>query len=1761
MTTIEERVVSMKFQGEQFLAGIDKSLQKLEQFNQKMKMSEGTKGLEGVGAAAQRQSTHLSKLAENVQHISDRFKTMGVVGMAALSNITNQAVFAGQNLVKSLTVEPIMQGFREYELNMNSIQTILANTQASGVKLKDVTNILDELNHYSDQTIYNFAEMAKNIGTFTAAGVGLKPAASAIKGIANLAALSGSNSQQASGAMYQLSQAISSGRVSLEDWNSVVNAGMGGTVFQRALALTAEKMGTLDKGAVKLKGAMKNVSIEGKSFRESITAKPGQESWLTSEVLTKTLAQFTGDLKDAELAAMGFDKAQIRAIQAQAATAKAAATEVKTLSQLMGTLKESAGSGWSQTWKTIFGDFPEAKTLFTNVSNSIGGFIGASADARNKVLADWKALGGRTALINAISNSFNALLAVVKPIRDAFRQIFPATTGKQLADMSKSIERFTQNLKIGGTTANNLKRTFAGFFAVVDIGWMILKEFTKTILGLLGVATDGSGGFLEFTGRVGDFAVRMRDAVKNGEGLRTFFQGLGKVLAVPIKLIKGIVGFIGMLAGKAADIDVNLSPLAKIGTLASTAWDKVASILTVVWGKMQTFGRWVNGFFSKLGVDISSMLSNIDFKDVLAGVNTGIFAAIALMLRNLIGGGGAGGILDTISDGFENITGALGAMQNTLRAATLLQIAAAVLILAVAMDKLSRIDQEGLIRSGAAITYIFTNLMGAMLIFEKFSSFTGFAKMPFVAASMILLAVAVNVLASAVEKLSSLDWEELAKGLTGTTVLLGSLVAVSQLMGNPGRMISTGLGLLVLAAGIKVLVSAVSDLSGLSWEDLSKGLIGVGAILASLGLFTKFADANKGGILQGAGLLLLAAGIKILASAVSDMAGLSWDEIGRGLTTMAGAMAIAVASLMLIPPTAPLAAAGVLIVALSLGKVADALQELGSMSWGAIAKGLTTMLGAMAIIAAALFVIPPTAILSAAGVLIVAMSLGMIGSALQKFSEFSWEEIGKAMTVLAGSLAIIAVAMAAMTGALPGAAALLIVAASLAVLTPILTTLGAMSWEEILKGLTALAGAFTVIGLAGLLLTPVIPSLLGLGAAITLIGAGLALAGAGVFLFATGLTLLAASGVAAASAIGAMATILLGAMPQIHALIAGLLLALATLIIKAAPVLGQAFMVVMGTLITVIGNLSPKIVDLILKLLTTLYNSLAKYVPRMADAGARLITGILNGIAKRIGGIVTAATNLVVAFLNAIGNNAPRIADAGAKMIIKLVNGVANAIRANTSAMHAAGRNLAVAIIDGMTGGLGSGVGQIASKARDVAQSALNAAKNVLGINSPSKEFEKIGKFVNDGFRKGLDGNKGQVDAAFNSLKGQLSTAMKESAKDVDALEKKLKKLYNARRRDKDAINETKAALAQARKENKASSAAYAELTRKLNDETSALGRLATQQDAIAAKLEKANETLANAIKTRDDYNTQVREQYSDMAAPTGEQSAGDYITNLQKQVEDTKAFANQLQQLRALGLNDETYKDLLSTGISALPFVTDLIKGGKSQINQVNALNNELDSLGTSMGKFTSSALYQAAADSAAGIVKGLQNQQAAIEKQMDKIADAMVKAIKKKLGIKSPSRVFAEVGAYSARGLSMGLEKNAPMVADMASSVGDKAVEAMRISLSNLDKMVAGNIDVQPTIRPVLDLTDIRTNAGKIGSLLPSDRKMVLNGAYSLASAVATEVRNRRDADDSDAATESGISLSYTQNIHSPKAVSAVEVYRGTKNQLSTVKGALST
>ena len=441
-TEIDQRVVEMRFDNKHFEKNVQTSMNTLDKLKQKLDLRGASKGLENVNSAAK--SCNLSPISNAVEGVKVKFSAMEVMAVTALSNITNSAVNAGKRMVKALTIEPVMSGFNEYETQINAVQTILANTKSKGSTLDDVNSAFDELNKYADKTIYNFTEMTRNIGTFTAAGIDLETSVNAIQGIANLAAVSGSTSQQASTAMYQLSQALAAGTVKLMDWNSVVNAGMGGEIFQEALKKTSEELKT---------GAAAAIEAEG-SFRESL-----KTGWLTSEVLTETLkkfttsganeyvAEYTGLSKEAIETALkdakakygeadaikyaskalaeksGKNEEEIKSALEMASTAEDAATKVKTFSQLWDTLKESAQSGWTQTWELIIGDFGQAKELLTGISDFVGNIIQKISDTRNDIL---KGALGKT--FSNLSDKINKVLSPAKKAVDTVNNVKEAVS-------------------------------------------------------------------------------------------------------------------------------------------------------------------------------------------------------------------------------------------------------------------------------------------------------------------------------------------------------------------------------------------------------------------------------------------------------------------------------------------------------------------------------------------------------------------------------------------------------------------------------------------------------------------------------------------------------------------------------------------------------------------------------------------------------------------------------------------------------------------------------------------------------------------------------------------------------------------------------------------------------------------------------------------------------------------------------------------------------------------------------------------------------------------------------------------------------------------------------------------------------------------------------------------------------------------------------------------------------------------------------------
>lgn len=1266
-TTIDERVVEMRFDNKQFEQNVQTSLSTIDKLKQSLNLTGAAKGLENVNSAAQKCT--MTPLTNAVETVRVKFSALEVMAITALQNITNSALAAGKNIVSALTIDPIKSGFQEYETQINAIQTILANTSSKGTTLDQVNGALDELNHYADKTIYNFTEMTRNIGTFTAAGIDLDTSVSAIKGIANLAAVSGSNSQQASTAMYQLSQALASGTVKLMDWNSVVNAGMGGQVFQDALKETARVHGIAIDDMIEDEG----------SFRETLS-----KGWLTSDILTETLAKFTGDLNEDQLRTMGYTEEQIASIIKMGQTANDAATKVKTFTQLFDTLKEAAQSGWTQSWEIIVGDFEEAKELLTEVSDVFGNLINASAEARNKMLQDWKDLGGRTMLIESVRNVFQGLLSVAKPIREAFNEIFPPMTGKQLADITEKIRDLTSNFKMSEQQSKDLKNTFKGVFAVLDIMGQAFKAVAGGVADLIGYFLPAGNGILSLTGNFGEFLVGLDETVKStdifGKAISTLVNVVktvgdgvklaGREIKDFAKKISEKINFPGFEAFHAflERIHTRMSDVgAGVGEMKSgivIAFEtlgnalekcKFLKVMEALWGAVKAIGSGIADALGTMMTALTEKLGNADFSGVLDILNGVAVGGIALSISKFLKSvteplEGLQGIIDGVTGVLDGVRGCFEAYQTQLKAGALLKIAAAIAILAAAIVAIALIDSDKLSASLGAITVLFGDLLAAMAIFTKISGSSG--KVLKANATMIAMSVAVSILAGALKKIADLDWNGIAKGLVGIAGLSAIVVASAKIMSQgTGQLVKGATSLVIFAAAIKVLASVCKDLAVLQWDEMAKGLTGVGVLLAEVAVFLRIAKFGGKAMSTATGIVILSAAIKILASACKDFGIMEWSEIGKGLTSIGILLAEIAAFTNLTGNAKHVISTGVTLVAIGAAMkiFASAVSDFGNMQWDQIARGLTAMGVALAEVTVAIRFMPKNMIAIGTGLVIVGAALEIVADSMSKFGNMSWTEIGKGLTVIGVALTEFAVALRVMTGTLSGSAALLVAAGALAILAPTLSILGAMSWTSIAKGLVSIAGAFAVLGVAGAVLTPLVPTILGLSGAFTLIGvgvlaigAGLLAAGTGLSAVAVGFTALAAAGAAGATAIVASLTVIItgvaGLIPAVVKQIGEGIITFCKVIAESAPAIGEAVKAVILTLIDVLVECVPQLAEGALELIAGVLSALVTYTPTIVDSIFQFLIGVLEGIAKNLPDLISAAIDVLMSFFAGIAD-------------------------------------------------------------------------------------------------------------------------------------------------------------------------------------------------------------------------------------------------------------------------------------------------------------------------------------------------------------------------------------------------------------------------------------------------------------------------------------------------------------------------------------------
>ncbi len=1342
--TIDQRVVQLQFDNAQFERETHKSMSTLRQLTQKLnllgsktdavsdfKMDKGINSMAGFGKA--------------VNDVYLKFSGLDAIIFGFLSKLGGNLASKTTAFVKSLSVDQVTAGWTKYAQKTAAVQTIMSATAKqfddTGKQMTYVNDQLSKLNWFTDETSYNFVDMVDNIGKFTNNNVPLDKAVTSMEGIATWAAASGAGVQQASRAMYNLSQALGMGSVRLQDWMSIENAQMATVEFKETVMETAAGLGVLKKQADGTFKTLKNNEVTVENFRNTLS-----EGWFTSDVLTGALAQYGGfteklnaayeetglttsrllsALEEFETGSLdmgdllnktGTSAERLTEIFSELSDSEyalgkkafKAAQESKTFSDAINATMDAVSTGWMNTFELIFGDYEEAKKLWTDVTEVLYDTFASSGEVRNEILRQWKDLGGRDILLTSFWNTLDALDKVLTPIKDAFRDIFPAATGKTLIDLTMKLWDFSRGLLNTDHILPDLKKTFKGFFAFLDIGRMAIKGLFGALAPLGEIFKTIGTRVLGFTGDIGGYLVKLDESIRENKTFENSFKFIEKILN---GLSKGLSYFLDLLDGKSknmanffkglkerfADLKHNVgNTLTDLGIKLGIFKDDIKSTEKPLAG----FGSKIQSALTKAFEKIRSVFSNTDFGQLGDILNTGILTTIIIGISKFVNSLSSpiksfSDLISAIKDGVKSIGGVFDTLAETLanfqmkvKADAIRSIAISIAILAGALVVLSFIDSAKLTSALLGLASVMGLMVGFVAALnEVTNTLKGAKQLRKVSSLLIKLSTAILILAMALKIIGSMDLAGVGKGLLGVGALLGMVLAFAILAKNVSRGSAAGLravskNLFGIAVAVLLLAAPIKILGRMKFEELGQGLLAVGALLLAIAGFMKIVNGVKikG---NGLGIVLIAASMLIFTAAIKQLGkNLSKDELLQGEIAI-GAMLGILAVFLLAMNTCN-----------KIGKSAGALV--------AASVAILLLSGAIAAIA----------------------------------SIKDADAVYRSVLAISLALAAMVVALNLAKKGLAGAAALAILSTSLLALIPTFLVLGNLKWEQLGKGFVAIAGSIVILGLAAKVLAPVIPAMLGLSAALLLFGAGTALIGVGLISISAGLTSLATSiatsGLVIVSGITAILVAIIDLIPAVA-------IALANAVVSFVVALGEGV---------------PKIIGAVVNILTAILTAARTIIPLMVEVGMEILMALLMGLANNVDKITYVVGTIIIGLLNGLASYAPLIVEAGVNLMVSFINGLANGIREHAPEFLAAVRNLASSAIETLLtvfqdlSNIIFGDGAIGNSISNFLENAKQTVRESLAPES----FEAAGKEVGESFANGVQSSEASVEESFTGL-------------------------------------------------------------------------------------------------------------------------------------------------------------------------------------------------------------------------------------------------------------------------------------------------------------------------------------------------------------------------------------------------------------------------
>lgn len=1365
--TVDQRVVEMQFDNRNFESNVKQSLSTIDKLKQSLDFTKSGESLNNLN-----KPTVLSGFTSAVESVQMKFSALEVAAITALSNIVNKAVNAGLRIANALTVQPITQGYNEYELKLGSIQTIMMSTGAS---METVNRYLEELNTYADKTIYSFSDMTSNIGKFTNAGVSLDMAVKAIQGVANVAAVSGANAQQASHAMYNFAQALSAGYVKLIDWKSIENANMATVEFKQQLIDTAVQLGKLEKqadGTYKVIGknamgaSMKEAMSATKNFNDSLSYQ-----WMTTEVLTRTLAKYTDETTEI------------------GKKAYSAATEVRKFTQLMDTLGEAVGSGWAQTFEIIFGNFEETTKLWTNVSNEIGDIINKISDARNEIFLVWKALGGRDDLLATFRNIWEYAKGTASSIGEVFNNIFPKE--KSFTKFKDEYVELLDTLKDHSDSENILERT-RDYFTSDE--WQSIEHF--------GMATD------KYKQSLIDTAVELGKLEKLEDGrYKTVYDEQRKILSQVFDaqslfdgkglrtqwLTEGVIN-------AASTTNVLLDAYLKLYDVSDHLGQKLASIFKSFREFTDLFNiskypdkiKSIDEEISKIITTIKDLKRNGDPAGMIGVLEeklqkllekkkyyTSIFDQLTRIGENFkVLFTGVFSVIKSIGTVFSNFFGSISPLFGDF-APTLLNVFEIISSIAAKIGTVLTNLSEWILGS-KALTFTINSLSSALDFLITFVTSLIDKVKEFVTSNDLLVKLSEGFTkvkdalsgfwSSVTESISSNGISAIVTGFNNITTSIlnfvkkiveaGLLVSFgASIKGILGNLSGFTESLKSLSIGsLKDNLSGIFDtfkdfLSSITQKTPSKELmmiaIAVGVLAASLALLSVI---DPYGLARGLGALIVI--FIALKKSMENLASIKMDKKSSSLTKVAAAMIpFSIAILLLSSALA------------KLGKLEPEQLILGTLALSAI---IAVLLG----VAKTLSSTNSTKMTKGISSLIAfAIAINLLVIPIKQFASMDKSMLAKGIIavtailgILTGFTAILSLIKGKFANSLSTAPILILVGA-LAAVSLVVKILGSMDTNVLLKG----GGALTVF----------LGVIIGALALLSKVGVGKALGGsASLVLLAAALTLLVIplkilSGMDMEK-VGNAFLILVGALGLLHvaAIFMGPIIPAMIGLAGAIALLGVACLAVGGGLLAFSAGLSAlsvsgvAAVDGLIVMIEAIVDAIIKAIPKILESIIDGIGIIISSVLRNISQFVVDLGPLIDTVLQLVTERGPALIES----VLSIINTLLQNLTTYAPMYGEAAIGIVAGFINGFANGLDTYGPQLTEAIDNLIWSLIATICNLLGMDingGEAAEMAEIGMGTILGFINGIGSKAQEVwQAGVNIIQG-LWDGLKSKVEDI----------------------------------------------------------------------------------------------------------------------------------------------------------------------------------------------------------------------------------------------------------------------------------------------------------------------------------------------------------------------------------------------------------